>query len=120
MRIRYDIRLPEPKGTVQEVVRAIQAEAARRVVETLQATAPVESGRFVAMLRVEPTTNGASIRSDVPYAVYVRRRKGAPTEAQRAEVLFRQALKDVLAERADDISDAIVAEALKPLEGGRV
>lgn len=115
--IRYRVVLPEHKGSVEDIVRDIHEEAATRAVAAVRGAAPVRTGRFVGQLDVERGESGAVVLSRVPYAVYVRRRKGVWREAQRARAVFSSALTEVIEERGDDIAAAIAADALAPLAG---
>jgi restriction endonuclease Mrr len=119
MRIQYRVVLPDPDApSVQQVVQEIHDAAAEAAVEAVRANAPVRSGRFVAHLRAQPAEGGAEVRSDVPYAVYVRRRKGVWREAQRARKVFSDTLTTEIERRSQDIANAVAADALSPLNGG--
>lgn len=117
LRINYRIVLPDLDKPVEQVVREIHDEAAERAADAVRAMAPVRTGAFVGRLKTIQTETGAGVRSEVDYAVYVRRRKGVWREAQRARKVFSDGLTEILSERADDIANAIAAEALQPLEG---
>ena len=116
LRLKFGVRLPEGYDRDPlEIVRDVLAGAGEDAAEKLRAEAPVRTGRYRGSFEVERTATGARLKNVAPYSAYVRRRRGASYEAQRAEAAMQAAAEEGLREAADLIA-ASLAGAMGKLE----